>query len=85
MSLTQQNNYNGKQKKKNKIQNTNFSVKFQAYINQWNHDFKHPKMPNLDTTQKLLHPYSKVTHANVNQNSQLELCHLPFSDIHLYN
>jgi hypothetical protein len=54
-------------------------------IKQWNHDLKHPKMPNLDTTQKLLHPYSKVTHANINQNSQLELCHSPFSDIHLHN
>jgi hypothetical protein len=42
-------------------------------------------MPNLDTTQKLLHPYSKTTHANINQNSQPELHHLPFNDVHLYN
>jgi hypothetical protein len=71
MSLTQQNSYNGKQTnfKNIKIQNTNFIIKSQAYIKQWNHDSKHPKMPNLDTTQKLLHPYSKVTHANINQNS----------------
>jgi hypothetical protein len=26
-----------------------------------------------------------MTHANVNQNSQLELCHLPSNDMQLYN
>jgi hypothetical protein len=39
-------------------------------------------MPNLDiSTSKLLYICTKKkTHANINQNSQLELCHLPLNN-----
>jgi hypothetical protein len=30
---------------------------------------------------KCLYPYSNTTHANMNQNSQTELHHLPFNDM----
>jgi len=33
-----------------KIQNPNFIIKLQAYIIQWNHDLKHPKILNLNTS-----------------------------------
>lgn len=41
---------NKKNNKNVKIQNLNFIIKPQAYIKQWNHDLKHPKMLNPNTS-----------------------------------
>ncbi len=58
----------------------NFVIKTHALIKQWNQDLKLPQISDLDKSiQKISHPYSNKTYTN--ENTKLELCHLPFNDI----
>ncbi len=60
----------------------NFVIKTHDLIKQWNQHLKLPQISDLDESiPKISHPYSNKTYTN--ENTKLELCHLPFNDMQL--
>jgi len=58
----------------------NFVIKPHALIKQWNQDFELSQILDLDESKsKISHPYSNITCTN--ENTKLELHHLPFNDM----
>jgi hypothetical protein len=58
----------------------NFVIKPHALIKQWNQDLKLPQILDLDESiPKISHPYSNIIYTN--ENTKVELHHLPFNDM----